>query len=166
MKVQVIKIIVTIFVCIGLTEEGLGQNTTSYRIVSSNLGASGSSQTIETNNGVYKISQSIGQASVIGTHYSNGYFLRQGYQQPLTEVAIKTTVDFELIAKIHPNPFRHQVTITFNTDIKDDISILLVDMNGKVIRNQLFQPTQKIDLLLADISIGSYVIRVLSAGKA
>lgn len=165
MKVQVIKILVSIIACFGLTEEGCGQNTSSYRIVSSNLGSSGSSQTITTNGGVYKISQSVGQASVIGTFSNKGYFLRQGYQQPLTEVAIKTSLDFELIARIHPNPFHHQITITFNTVIQDEIAILLMDMNGKILRNQTFEPTQKIELLLNEISIGTYIIRVMSSGQ-
>ena len=156
---------IAIILLIGATVIGFGQDNSNYRIISSNLGSAGSTQVLSTSNGEYKISQSIGQASVIGTYQSNGYYLRQGYQQPLTQVSIKKTIDFELIAKVHPNPFRHQVNIAFSTELKNTISIFLIDINGKIIRDQTFPPSQDIQLELSDISVGTYILRVMSGGK-
>jgi hypothetical protein len=165
MKHEFLKIVLGLLVLNGFISNSFGQEESNYRIVSSNLASSGSSQTITTPSGTYKISHSIGQASVIGTYFNNGYYLRQGYQQPLSKIEIIKELDVELVAKIHPNPFRHKVTIAFNTVIRDEISILLIDINGRVIRKQKALPFQEIELQLTDLAIGTYVLRVMSGTK-
>jgi len=80
-----------------------------YAIVRSNLGSSGSSHVITTSKGKYSISQSIGQSSVIGTHFSNGYYLRQGYQQPLNKISVIKELNGSLNALVFPNPFEESV---------------------------------------------------------
>jgi hypothetical protein len=54
----------------------------SQSIIRSSVGSGGSSQSISIKEKTYFISQSIGQASVIGYASSNGYGIRQGFQQP------------------------------------------------------------------------------------
>lgn len=141
------------------------QNSSQYRIISSNLGSSGSSQTVETSKGRYYISQSIGQASVIGTHYNNGYYIRQGYQQPYNKVKAVKDLDIELRAKVYPNPFSQMLFISFSDTMINDISVRIFDIEARVIHAQEFLPTQKVELQLQDISSGTYFLKVASGKK-
>ncbi|WP_296381254.1 T9SS type A sorting domain-containing protein [Winogradskyella sp.] len=146
-------------------QEFQAQENSGYRIVRSNLGSSGSSQSVLTSNGTYKISQSIGQSSVIGTYSNSGYVLRQGYQQPSTNINFITEFNYNLNAKVHPNPFKHSVIITFSSVMRKDISVLMYDVNTKVIHAQEFLPAQQVELRIKDISSGTYFLKVLSGKK-
>lgn len=159
------KTILYILLIIGFAQELQAQDSSGYRIVSSNMGSSGSSQNVETSRGIYKVSQSIGQASVIGTHAINGYVLRQGYQQPLSNVQRVKTLYYSLQAKVYPNPFSRFLTITFSDIIRNDISVKIFDINAKVIHSEEFLPAQKIELNINAISIGTYFLRVTSGRK-
>jgi len=141
------------------------QNNSEYRIISSNLGNSGSSHNVETNRGTYRVSQSIGQSSVIGTYSNNGYVLRQGYQQPSTKVKATKDFNYNLKAKVYPNPFIQTVVITFSIPMLKNISVLMYDVNAKIIHAEEFLPTQEIELNIKDISTGSYFLKVLSGKK-
>ncbi|GAA4885204.1 T9SS type A sorting domain-containing protein [Flaviramulus aquimarinus] len=143
------------------------RSSESYSIMRSNLGIGGSSNTVTTKNGAYSVSHSIGQSSVIGTHYNNGYYLRQGYQQPLNK--IKVVEEFsnnDLLAKIHPNPFEQFVSISFNEAMENDISVLVFDVSGKLVYSRKFQPSQKIKLNLESIPNGNYILKALSNSKS
>ncbi|WP_323788770.1 T9SS type A sorting domain-containing protein [Psychroserpens sp.] len=154
-----IIIVFTLLCCVHIVQ---AQNNQEYRIIRSNLGSSGSSQTVTTTKGVFTISQSIGQSSVIGTHYNNGYYIRQGYQQPLDNLKTVKDSNHNLIATVHPNPFNQDVTIVFSNTIKNDVSISTFDINGKLIYTQNYLPTQEINLKLTNISSGIYVLKVHS----
>jgi len=130
----------------------------------SNLGSSGSSQNIVTSNGTYKVSQSIGQASVIGTHFNNGYYLRQGYQQPLSRIKIVKEFSHNLEANVFPNPFKDSITITFSNSMLSNISVMMFDLGGRIIHSEEFLPAQIIKLKINDISSGTYFLKV-SSGK-
>ncbi len=159
------KAFLPILVLFCFTQVCLAQTNSSYRILSSNLGSSGSSQTIATTQGTYNVSQSIGQSSVIGTHRNSNYVLRQGYQQPLFNISIVAEVDYNLEAKVYPNPFSQQVTIDFTSPIKNDIMVLLNDVTGKLIYSNNFSAAQKIDLQFNNIQSGAYFLKVVSGSK-
>ncbi|WP_422107836.1 T9SS type A sorting domain-containing protein [Winogradskyella sp.] len=148
-----------------LAQMTYAQNHSQYRIISSNLGSSGSSQTVQTNKGTYKVSQSIGQSSVIGTYQNNGYYLRQGYQQPLTEGKITQDYDFDLLAKVFPNPFENAIIITFSGPILNNVSVLIFDINSKIVYAQEFLPAQRLGVQIKDVASGTYFLRVSSGKK-
>ena len=159
------KALLSLLVLLYFSQQFEAQNNSGYRIISSNLGSSGSSQTVETSNGSYKISQSIGQSSVIGTHYNNGYYLRQGYQQPMQTIKRIKDLDIELRAKVYPNPFSQTLFITFSDEMRNDISISIFDIEARVIHTQEFLPAQRLELQLRDISTGNYFLKVASGRK-
>lgn len=148
------------------TSAKLGGTKSNYAI-QSNLGVGGASNKVATKNGTYFISHSTGQSSVIGTHYNNGYYLRQGYQQPLNKIKIiEEFSSNDLTAKILPNPFEQFISISFSEDMQNDISVVVFDVNGKLVYSTAFQPAQKIQLNLEGISNGSYILKALSNGKS
>lgn len=156
------KTLIYIILLFGCLQDVQAQETSGYRIIRSSLGSSGSSQTVVTTNGTYKVSQSIGQASVIGTHFNKGYYLRQGYQQPLRKINVAGGYNYNLEAKVFPNPFNNSITITFSTSILNDISVILYDVEGKIIHSDYFLPAQKINLKINSISSGTYLLKVTS----
>ncbi|MGF1554752.1 T9SS type A sorting domain-containing protein [Paucihalobacter sp.] len=141
------------------------QDNSAYRIIRSNLGSSGSSQAVVTENGVYMLSQSVGQSSVIGTHTNNGYYLRQGYQQPMYKIKTQRDFELKLKAKIYPNPFTQIINIAFGNAMKYPIRLLIYDVHGKIVHAQEFLPAQNLQLILNNISSGSYLLKMVSNGK-
>ena len=156
------KIVACIILLFGFLQDCKAQNNSGYRIMSSSLGSSGSSQHVVTTNGTYKISQSIGQTSVIGTHFNNGYYLRQGYQQPLGKLKISKTNTNDLDLLLYPNPFKESVTIKFNSAIQDNVLVRLFSVQSKLIYAKEFLPAQEIKLLINDISTGTYFLKINS----
>ena len=141
-------------------------DSNSYRIMRSNIGAGGSSKTMSTSKGQYVISQSIGQSSIIGTYSNNGYYLRQGYQQPPSNIkVVKKSSTNDLFATVHPNPFGQSVSISFTESITKTISVSVYDISGKLIYSKEFPPSKNIDLDLKHISNGSYLLKAISNGK-
>ena len=119
-----------------------------------------------TSNGKYSVSQSIGQLSVIGTYSNKGFYLRQGYQQPLNKIKVSSvSQNNDLTATIYPNPFKQSISISFGNNMKNEISVLVFDISGKMIYSKKFQPSQRIQLDFDDISSGSYLLKVLSNNK-
>lgn len=157
-----IKILLCIVILCGATTEFQAQETSGYRIMRSNLGSSGSSQSVVTSRGSYIVSQSIGQSSVIGTHSKNGYYLRQGYQQPSTKVKVVKEISPELKANVHPNPFNQVITISFSEAMQHPILVTIFDVNAKLIYSENFSAIQRLQLNLSDFSDGIYMLKVLS----
>jgi hypothetical protein len=137
------------------------------RIMRSSLGMSGSTNNIVTKKGTYNVSQSIGQISVIGTSFNNGYYLRQGFQQPLNKISIIQDFDLhnDLIAKIYPNPFEQSVSISFSETLKEDIDVTVFDVRGKRVYSKKFSPAKFIQLKLESISSGAYFLKATSNNK-
>ncbi|SEQ57380.1 Por secretion system C-terminal sorting domain-containing protein [Hyunsoonleella jejuensis] len=140
-------------------------NTSTYRIIRSNIGVGGSSKTIQTSKGKYTISQSIGQSSVIGTSSSNGYYLRQGFQQPHKSVKVVKSIYNALKATVYPNPADYNVHISFDEVTSKNITVKIFDIAGKLLYFKDFPPSKKIQLDLTNLSSGSYVLKAISNGK-
>lgn len=162
---KIMKLLLTVLLMFGLAQEFQAQSNTNYHIKSSSLGSSGSSQIVETSKGRLYISQSLGQASVIGTHHNNGYYLRQGYQQPSNSAKAVKDLDIKLRAKVYPNPFSQRLFISFSDTIINDVSVQLFDVEARMIYTEEFLPAQKVELQLQGISSGTYFLKVASGKK-
>ena len=151
-------LILTILYCI--------PNVYSQSIVRSTVGISGSSQTIFFNNKPYFVSQSIGQSGVIGTSTINGYTIRQGFQQPPHSFEISQPYEeSDLKAAIYPNPFQQSIQIFFKDEIKNDISVIMHDMSGRIILKETYGASQLITLPLANTACGKYILNVIADNK-
>lgn len=138
----------------------------SYTIIRTSLGANGFSKTLTTSNGVYIISQSVGQQSPIGTFNKKGYTLRQGYQNPPLSAKIIELPDIYILnARIYPNPFYESINILFYDVITSDIFIYITDMTGKTILSTKLSASQQATLQLDHISSGLYIIKVTAENK-
>ncbi len=140
-------------------------NNQGYRLISSNIGNGGSSQILNTQKGTYKVSQSIGQSSVIGTSKRNGYYLRQGFQQPQQRVKIINANSNSLKADVYPNPFGEFVMIAFNENLSSTIHVELYNVQGRRVYVKTFSPSKQIELQIKDLSAGAYLLKAISNGR-
>ncbi len=168
MKEKLIKNITLLLFMISMIPTIQGQSGTKdkgYKIIRSNVGVGGSSKTFQTSKGTYVVSQSIGQSSVIGTSTSNGYYLRQGFQQPHKRIKVTKSTYSSLKAIVYPNPFDYNIQISFNESISEDITIDVYDISGKLVYSKHFSPSKKIRINLENLSSGSYILKAISNGK-
>ena len=141
-------------------------NVFPQSIARSTLGSGGSSQTVIVNTKSYFLSQSIGQASVIGTSTVNGYTLRQGFQQPPHSFIVgQLQEESDLKATIYPNPFQQSLNISFKDEIEKDVSVIMHDISGRILIRDRFKPSQLITLRLATLAPGEYILSVTSGSK-
>lgn len=135
-------------------------------IARSTVGSAGSTVTVVANNKTYFVSQSIGQASIIGTSTSNGYTIRQGFQQPPSSIIISKPLPGNgLSANIYPNPFSQSVQVALESKVNQNVTIVMHDLTGRIILNRNYAPSQLIELSLKDIANGDYIISVLTGQK-
>ncbi|TBN04851.1 T9SS type A sorting domain-containing protein [Hyunsoonleella flava] len=168
MKRKLIKNTALLFLMIWIVPALHGQSGTKdkvYKIIRSNVGVGGSSKTFQTSKGTYVVSQSIGQSSVIGTSINNGYYLRQGFQQPHERIKVTKSTYSSLRAIVYPNPFDYNIQISFNESISKDINIEVYNVLGKLVYSKSFSPSRKIQINLENLSSGSYTLKAISNGK-
>lgn len=139
-------------------------NSQTYTILRSNLGLSGSSNTVNTGVGEYTLNQSVGQAGVIGTSSNNILTLLQGYQQHmLTLESLSTEEKFQVL--IGPNPANEWVNIIFKETITEDVTIRLIDLSGSVVKTKKYAASQIQRVSLEGLSTGMYMLQVISQNK-
>ena len=125
--------------------------------------------TIASQGGTYEtdskvlVSQSIGQASVIGGFGIRNAQVIQGYQQPNWDNLILLS-PIPLSITISPNPFANQVMISF--DKESEMNINLFDITGRLVYDtQLsFQPPYQY-LDLNGLAVGPYLVVIGTRGS-
>lgn len=140
-------------------------NFEPYKIINSTIGISGSSNTVANSKGNYIVSQSIGQASVIGTSSKNGFTLRQGYQQPPQSFKKGYLNNSTLNTKVFPNPFKELITIAFSEAIHTDVKVSLFDISGRRLYLEIFKPAQVLQMSLFPDSNGIYFLNISANQK-
>lgn len=168
MKEKMIKYMMFLMLIIWVVPSANGQTeikVTAYKIIRSNVGVGGSSKTFKTSKGKYVVSQSVGQSSVIGTSSRNGYYLRQGFQQPNKSIKVIKSDNNTLNALVFPNPFEEHITISFKEKLANKIIVEIHDVSGKLVYKSQFYPSKTIQLNLNNLSSGSYLLKANSEGR-
>jgi hypothetical protein len=139
----------------------VAQSTSNALLVRSTTSVVGASEKVIVNNKTYRVQQSIGQGSVIGTATNGNYILRQGFIQPnvLAKIIDK---DIPLTLKIitYPNPFTEGITVSFTNKVTTYIDIVLYDVLGRLLYSKKHSPKQSIQINLEHLSIGNYLLKV------
>lgn len=125
-------------------------------------------QTIASQGGTFEtaskvlVSQSVGQASVIGGFGSRNAQVIQGYQQPNWDNLILQS-PVPLSITISPNPFANQVMISFDTE--SEMNINLFDITGRLVYDTKlsFQPPYQY-LDLNGLAVGPYLVVIGTRG--
>ncbi len=118
---------------------------------------------IESTGSNGKVSASIGQVFV-NTNSSGSYYLVEGVQQPYEISVITSNEELHEIAEqitVFPNPFIDAVNIKFENGLATNKCYVLVDMNGKLVRQGNINDNEtQIDA--AFLVKGTYLLSVVS----
>jgi hypothetical protein len=128
------------------------------------LSISGHSDTFSNESSTWRIQQSIGQGSVIGTYGVQRDVLRQGFIQPSvsgTRVSCKP----EIGLLVYPNPFSSSLQLEFDAEIMEQATLELFDISGKLLHIRQFNPSFISTIQLPGIEPGSFILRVTAAGQ-
>jgi hypothetical protein len=141
-------------------------SVTAPFLVRSSLSMSGQARSLTSQGKSYYISQSIGQASITGTHVNHGHTLRQGFQQPMNnQVTASRAGKSTLQTDVYPNPFHQSVTIVFNENLTGKIHIVISDLLGRTVFQGTYEPSGQIEISPGQLGQGAYLIKISSGSK-
>jgi hypothetical protein len=124
------------------------------------LSAQGTSKALP--NGMY-VSQSIGQQSVIGSQTVEGYSYGQGFQQSTWSKYINATTNTIITTVTYPNPFISTVNFQFSQVIKDNISVSIFDVRGRLVFTEEKKPNGNIlTIELPNFATSNYLVKLSS----
>jgi hypothetical protein len=145
------KNLILLFFCTSISMYG-------QRLHHQMLSAQGKSTT--ASNGLY-VSQTIGQQSAIGTSKKEGVYYGQGFQQSIWGRYIKSTINNSISTITYPNPFVETVNFQFSQTISDVISIMVFDIQGRLVYQEEKRPTQNIlTISLPLLASSNYLVRL------
>lgn len=112
------------------------------------------------------IKQTVGQQSLTGTSKNKEYVVMQGFQQNLWGKYI-TSNNIDAIESIkiitYPNPFTDAINFQFSKPIKEEISISIFDILGRLIYEQKKRVDNTIITFdLARLPTSEYLVRLNS----
>lgn len=117
-------------------------------------------------NGGLSISWTLGE-TIIPTFKSqdNSLILTHGFQQQLIVTAVEENLNELVKVKVFPNPASDIVNISFETPVDGEITILILDSQGKLVKTDLIEPSMSDKQInLQDLPGGVYYLR-MTKGK-
>jgi len=125
------------------------------------LSAQGGS--FELQNG-YRVSQTIGQQSSIGTKGGQKFSIIQGFQQSKWATLIRNNPVSELQRiTVFPNPFLETVNFEWSEAIDGEVTIQLYSVSGQlVLTSRVMLSNNRIQLQLPLLSRGVYLVQIRS----
>lgn len=110
----------------------------------------------------YIISQTIGQQSAVGNSNKDAVVI-QGFQQSLWSSHIASNEKTEMIVLTYPNPFIDLVNFQFSNPIKDEISVYVFDVAGRLVHQQKGQSENAIlTINLLKLPRSEYLVQLRS----
>lgn len=145
-------------------------NSQEHKLLRSTISSSGAAARLQAGGVSLLVQQSIGQASVIGTSYTDTFILREGFLQPMTGHSdLSPGFETEEIAlSVFPNPFSEELVIEFQEELTDPfITVKMYDACGKLSFEGEFESNQKITLYLQSFALtdGVYFLFVFNGKK-
>ena len=119
-----------------------------------------SSQGTSTSAGGLKISQTIGQQSVIGNYRGTEVMVGQGFQQSRLMKTVNAPV-ITVVTTTYPNPFIDHINFEFSSVISGPIKFSLYDVMGRLVASQEKLATDTI-LTISELSLaeGEYFVKL------
>ena len=119
-----------------------------------------SSQGTSTTVGGLKVSQTIGQLSVIGNYRGSEVMVGQGFQQSRLMKSVKAPV-ITVVTTTYPNPFIDRIHFEFSSVITGPIKFSLYDVMGRLVASQE-KPAIDTILTITDLSLaeGQYFVKL------
>jgi len=114
-----------------------------------------------SNNGVVF---SVGQASVVGNHFSQGYSITQGFVQPLKGSYLFEAPKDSFQVTIYPNPFVESFKASFENEFSS-INVIIQNTLGQTIYQKDFSNQSEIGVELQNLASQTYLVTILADNK-
>ena len=128
------------------------------------LASGGSSQLVETAEGVYYVSQTVGQSGAIGLVTQEGVQLRQGFQQPPLMIIQSQGDSAQIDATVFPNPASYTLNIALTTAIQQPLTVQLFDASGRLVLDRSYGQGRRFELDVSGLNSGLYLLRMEQKG--
>jgi len=130
----------------------------SQEIARATISAGGTSRSAE---GVYYVSQSIGQLSTIGFAELFNTSIIQGFQQPSNFKISNTYNEIEAI-KFYPVPTSDELNIVFSKSLEGFCTIQLFDHLGRLVLSKVcLINDHKTIISLNELAAATYIVKIL-----
>ena len=114
-----------------------------------------------SNNGVVF---SVGQASVVGNHFSQGYSITQGFVQPLKGSYLFEAPRDSFQVTVYPNPFVESFKASFEKKFSS-INVIIQNTLGQTIYQKDFSNQSEIGVELQNLASQTYLVTILADNK-
>lgn len=135
-------------------------------LMSTNAFAQLHHQTIGVSGGSSKsgVIYSLGQASVVGNHFSQGYSITQGFVQPLQGSYLFKPNDDSFHVTVYPNPFVESFSAKFEKEFSS-ISLTVETILGQSVYKDIFFNTSTIFVKIGALAAQTYLITLRADNK-
>ena len=107
---------------------------------------------------------SIGQASIAGNHFSQGYSITQGFVHPLQGPYLFKPNEDSLQVTVYPNPFVESFKASFEKEFSS-INIIIQNTLGQTIYLKNFSNQSEIGVELKNLASQTYLVTILADNK-
>ena len=102
---------------------------------------------------------SVGQASVVGNHFAQGYSINQGFVQPIEGSYLFEAPKDSFDVRVYPNPFVESFTASFEKEFSS-ITIIIQNTLGQTIYQKGYTNSNEIVVELPDLSSQTYLVTI------
>ena len=111
-------------------------------------------------NGGLSLSWTLGE-TIIPTFKNGDLILTHGFQQVLIITSVEENIDVLVNVKVFPNPAGEYVNIRFESPLEGEISLSLIDSQGKLFKNDIIESTLiEKQINLQDLPAGIFYLRL------
>jgi hypothetical protein len=104
---------------------------------------------------------SVGQASVVGNHFAQGYSINQGFVQPIEDSYLFEAPKDSFDVRVYPNPFVESFTASFEKEFSS-ITIIIQNTLGQTIYQKGYANSNEIVVELPDLSSQTYLVTIIA----
>ena len=104
---------------------------------------------------------SVGQASVVGNHFAQGYSINQGFVQPIEGSYLFEAPKDSFDVRVYPNPFVASFTASFEKEFSS-ITIIIQNTLGQTIYQKGYANSNEIVVELPDLSSQTYLVTIIA----
>lgn len=118
-------------------------------------------------NGAITMAYTLGQSTTIGASIHGTTILQQGFQTGELEVKSNSLQQRPLEVFVYPNPTTEKITIRHSEEISSSMRLVLFDMVGRVVEEQVHTEAQELTTSFTAIAKGTYqlLIEFLENGR-
>ena len=107
---------------------------------------------------------SVGQISVVGNHFAQGYSINQGFVQSIEGSYLFEAPKDSFYVEVYPNPFVESFTASFEKEFSS-IRVLIQNTLGQTIYQKDYSNQSEIGVEIQNLASQTYLVTILADNK-